>query len=132
MIRPSTKEILTGALAVLLLTFTAFATAALTGQDASKAYERFLGKYEFDLGSMGGGTRIFEFYVKDNAFWVEYGFTSPGELKPEEGAVDQFTFTDPDDGLVKITFLKDGDGPYTRCRVVVDSLGLDIIGEKQK
>ena len=48
------------------------------GQDPTKVYEKFLGKYEFDLSAMGGGSRIFEFYVKDGAFWIEYGFTSRG------------------------------------------------------
>jgi hypothetical protein len=101
-------------------------------QDMAKTYEKFLSKYEFDLSGMGGGTRIFEFYVKDNAFWIEYGFTSPGELKPVDGTVDQFTFTDPDDGLIKVTFQKDGGGTYMTCRVVADSLGLDIVGTKLK
>lgn len=128
----TTTMIMTGGLAAFLLTLAAISAAAPTTQDAAKAYEKFLGKYEFDLSGMGGGTRIFEFYVKDNAFWIEYGFTSPGELKPVDGTVDQFTFTDPDDGLIKVTFQKDDGGNYTTCRVVADSLGLDIVGIKQK
>jgi hypothetical protein len=128
----TTTRILTGGLAALLLTSAAISAAAPMAQDAAKTYEKFLGKYEFDLASMGGGTRIFEFYVKDNAFWIEYGFTSPGELKPVDNTVDQFTFTDPDDGLIKVTFQEDDRGNYTVCRVVADSLGLDILGTKQK
>ena len=130
--RNATTRIMIGGLAALLMTFAAISAAAPRAQDAAKTYEKFLGKYEFDLASMGGGTRIFEYYVKDNAFWIEYGFTSPGELKPVDSTVDQFTFTDPDDGLIKVTFQKDGDGNYTICRVVADSLGLDIVGTKQK
>jgi hypothetical protein len=128
----ATTRILTGGLAALLLTLAVFSAAAPMAQDAAKTYEKFLGKYEFDFASMGGGTRIFEFYVKDNAFWIEYGFTSPGELKPVDGTADQFTFTDPDDGLIKVTFQKDDGGNYAMCRVVADSLGLDIVGNKQK
>jgi hypothetical protein len=130
--RNATTRILTGGVAALLLTFVAISAAAPMAQDAAKTYEKFLGKYEFDFSGMGGGTRIFEFYVKDNAFWIEYGFTSPGELKPVDNTVDQFTFTDPDDGLIKVTFQKDDGGNYTMCRVVADSLGLDIVGIKQK
>jgi len=79
-----------------------------------------------------GGVRVFEFYVKDGAFWIEYGFTSPGELKAEENSTDQFTFTDPDDGLIKVVFQKDSEGQYSKCRVVAESLSLDIVGTKQK
>jgi hypothetical protein len=120
-------------LTVILLTLPALsAQTAAGGQDPAKKYEKFLGKYEFDLSAMGGGLRVFEFYVKDGAFWVEYGFTSPGELKAVENTVDQFTFTDPDDGLIKLTFQKDAEGKYSKCRVVAESLGLDIVGNKQK
>jgi hypothetical protein len=113
-----------------MLTSISVPTAA--GQDPAKTYAKFLGKYEFDMSAMGGGLKIFEFYVKDGAFWIEYGFTSPGELRAEENSADQFTFTDPDDGLIKVTFQKDADGQYSKCRVVAESLSLDIVGTKQK
>ena len=89
--------------AFMLLMLTSISVTAAAGQDPAKTYEKFLGNYEFDLGDMGG-VKVFEFYVKDGAFWIEYGFTSPGELKAEENSTDQFTFTDPDDGLIKVTF----------------------------
>ncbi len=63
---------------------------------------------------------------------IEYGFTSPGELKPVENSADKFTFTDPDDGLIKITFEKDAEGQYTKCRLVAESLNLNVVGTKQK
>ena len=119
-------------LALILLTLPLISAPAAAGQDPAKTYEKFLGKYEFDMGAMGGGLRIFEFYMKDGAFRIEYGFTSPGELKAEENSTDQFTFTDPDDGLIKVTFQKDAEGQYSKCRVVAESLGLDIVGTKQK
>lgn len=119
-------------LAVILLALPVLSVNSAAGQDAAKKYEKYLGKYEFDLSAMGGGTRVFEFYMKDGAFWIEYGFTSPGELKPTEGVADQFTFTDPDDGLSKLTFQKDAAGEYTKVRLVCESLNLDIIGTKQK
>jgi len=118
--------------AVILAALPAFAAPTAADQDASKKYEKYLGKYEFDLSALGGGTRVFEFYVKDGAFWIEYGFTSPGELKPAEGAVDEFSFTDPDDGLTKIAFQKDAAGEYSKVRLVVASLDLDIVGTKKK
>ena len=118
-------------LAVILLTLPLLSAQTAAGQDPAKTYGKFLGNYEFDLGDMGG-VRVFEFYVKDGAFWIEYGFTSPGELKPVENSADQFTFTDPDDGLIKVTFQKDAEGQYSKCRVVAESLSLDIVGTKQK
>jgi len=113
--------------AFILLILTSIPAAA--GQDPAKTYEKFLGKYEFELG---GDLRVFEFYVKDGAFWIEYGFTSPGELKAEENSADRFTFTDPDDGLIKVAFQKDAEGRYTQCRIVAESIGLDVVGTKQK
>lgn len=118
--------------AFMLLILTSIPAPAAAGQDPAITYEKFLGSYEFTLGGSGSGSRIFEFYVKDNAFWIEYGFSSPGELKAEENSTDRFTFTDPDDGLIKVTFIKDAEGRYTQCRIVADSLGLDVVGTKLK
>jgi hypothetical protein len=125
-------HILIWGLAAILLSLPALSTQTEAGQEPAKKYEKFLGKYEFDLSAMGDSLRIFEFYVKEGAFWIEYGFTSPGELKAVENSVDKFTFTDPDDGLIKITFQKDADGKYTKCRLEAESLNLDVIGIKQK
>ena len=125
-------QILVWSLAAFLLALPAFSAQTAAGQDPAKIYEKFLGKYEFDLSGMGGNQRIFEFYVKDGSFWIEYGFTSPGELKPVENSADKFTFTDPDDGLIRITFQKDAEGKYTKCRLEAESLKLDIVGTKQK
>jgi hypothetical protein len=118
--------------AVILAALPAFAAQTAADQDPAKKYADFVGKYEFDMSAMGGGMRVFEFYVKDGAFWIEYGFTSPGELKPLEGEVGQFTFTDPDDGLCKLTFQKDAAGVFSKVRMVVASLNVDIVGIKQK
>jgi len=118
--------------AVILAAVPAFAAQTAADQDLAKKYEKYLGKYEFDLSAMGGGMRVFEFYIKDGAFWVEYGFTSPGELKPTEGVADEFSFIEPDDGLTKFTFQKDAEGQYAKVRLVVASLSLDIVGTKQK
>lgn len=118
--------------AVIFAALPALAAQTASDQDLTKKYEKFLGKYEFDLSALGGGTRVFEFYVKNGAFWIEYGFTTPGELKPTEGVADEFSFTDPDDGLSKLTFQKDAAGEYTKVRLVVASLNLDLVGTKQK
>jgi hypothetical protein len=124
--------IFAAAWAVILAALPAFAAQTAANQDLAKKYANYIGKYEFDLSAMGGGTRVFEFYIKAGAFWIEYGFTSPGELKLLDGTVDQFTFTDPDDGLCKLTFQKDADGHYAKVRMVVASLQMDIVGTKQK
>jgi hypothetical protein len=119
-------------LVVILLALPVLSANSAAGQDAAKKYEKYLGKYEFNLSSEGLGTRVFEFYMKDGAFWIEYGFTSPGELKPTEGMADQFSFTDPDDGLTKLTFQKDEAGEYTKVRLVCESINFDIVGTKVK
>ena len=104
------------------------------GQDdvLNKKYEAIIGKYDLDLSSQGGGSRTIEFYVRNGAFWIEYGFTSPGELKPEKDSAEVFTFDEPDDGLVKITFMKNDQGQVVKCRFVVASLGLDAFAYKIK
>jgi len=117
---------------IFLAAIPALSAGTPAAQDPAKKYADFVGKYEFDMSAMGGGMRVFEFYVKDGAFWIEYGFTSPGELKPLEGVVGQFTFTDPDDGLCKLTFQKDAAGVFSKVRMVVASLDVDIVGIKQK
>jgi hypothetical protein len=131
-IRKHRGFIFAAAAVVIFAALPAWAAQTAADQDLAKKYANYIGKYEFDLSALGGGTRVFEFYIKDGAFWIEYGFTSPGELKPVEGAADQFAFTDPDDGLSKLTFQKDADGNYTKVRLVVASLQLDTVGIKQK
>jgi len=126
------RLVLIGTLAAVLLTLPGFLVQGAPGQDPAKLYEKFVGKYDFDVSAMGGGIRTFEFYVKDGIFWIEYGFTSPGELKAVANSADEFTFDEPDDGLIKITFQKNAEGVYAKCRFVVDSLGVDIVGEKKK
>jgi hypothetical protein len=113
---------------LLALAFIAPFVSGQSNQDdvLKKKYAGIIGKYELDLSSQGGGSRTIEFYVRNGAFWIEYGFTSPGELKPEKDSVEVFTFDEPDDGPVKITFMKNDQGQYEKCRFVVDSLGLDI------
>ena len=131
-IRKHREFIFAAAWAVILAALPAFAAQTAADQDLVKKYANYIGKYEFDLSALGGGTRVFEFYVKDGAFWIEYGFTSPGELKPRSGTSDEFSFVDPDDGLSKLMFQKDAEGNYTKVRLVVASLELDIVGTKQK
>ena len=97
--RYATTRIMTGGLAALLLTFAAFRRPLRWRRMRPRPTRNSWASTNSTSASMGGGTRIFEFYVKDNAFWIEYGFTSPGELSPWNSTVDQFTFTDPDDGL---------------------------------
>jgi hypothetical protein len=126
------KSFWAAGLAVILLALPIASAAVSADQDIQKKVEAYLGQYEFDLSAMGGGIRVFQFYVKDNAFWVEYGYTSPGELKPVEGAADTFSFMEPDDGLTKFTFQKDDAGQYTKVRMVVASLSVDVVGTKKK
>jgi len=98
----------------------------------TKKYEKILGRYEFDLSSLGADIKIFNFYIQQGAFWADYGFTSPGEMKPVGDSSEEFTFVDPDDGPVKITFIINEDGQYTKCRCVCEGVGLDVVGNKIK
>jgi len=126
------KNLFAGALTAVLLILPALSAQTASDQDLAKKYEKFLGKYEFDLNSVGAGLHVFEFYVKDSAFWVEYGFTSPGEMKPSPNSTEEFTFTDPDDGPTKITFIKNAEGKYEKCQAANAALGVEFTGHKIK
>jgi hypothetical protein len=85
-------------------------------------------KVNFFLSS--GGVQTLSFYVKEGELWADSGDGRPAILEPVESQEFKFTATDPESGFFEITFLKDEQGKYTKCRVFIEDQDLEIEGIK--
>ena len=101
-----------------------------TDEELKKKYEAIIGDYELDLTDLGGDTQIFSFYVEEGNLWADSGDGRPAILEPDEDEEFKFGANDPETGYFEITFLKDEEGKYTRCRVYIENMDLEIIGVK--
>ena len=89
-----------------------------TDEELKKKYEAIIGEYEFDLSELGGETALLRFYVEGGALWADSGDGRPASLEPMEDSEFAFSGEDPDEGR------------YTKCRAVIEMLGVEIIGIK--
>ena len=101
-----------------------------TDEELKKKYEAIIGDYEFDLTDLGGESQILSYYVEDGNLWIDSGDGRPAIMEPDEDEEFKFGANDPEAGYFEITFLKDEEGKYTRCRVYIENMDLEIIGVK--
>ena len=101
-----------------------------TDEELKKKYEAIIGEYEFDLSEMGEETALITFYIEGGELWADSGDGRPAAIKPIEGLEFGFAGEDPEQGRFEFYFLKDDEGHYSKCRVVIESIGLEIIGFK--
>ena len=109
----------------------AVASQEKTDEELKKKYGAILGEYEFDLSELGGDTQILTFYIQEGELWADSGDGRPAILEPvesDEGM--KFTAEDPESGVFEITFLKDEEGNYTKCRAYIHNMDLEIEGIK--
>jgi hypothetical protein len=107
------------------------ATNANWGGDLEKKYAPILGDYSFDMTDFGFGVVKVTFYVENEKLLAITEVSSdPGQMVPVEGKDFEFTIEDPDEGTYTIKFLKDESGKYTKCHLLNDLMGMDVIGEK--
>lgn len=117
--------------ALLLLAVNGFVFSQdQTDEELKKKYEAIIGDYEFDLSELGGETLLLTFYIEEGELWADSGDGRPASLEPIEDLEFAFIGEDPEQGRFEFYFLKDDEGQYSKCRVVIESMGLEIIGFK--
>jgi uncharacterized protein (DUF2141 family) len=119
--------------AALILVLAPAAPALAQEGDAKAKYGELLGDYEFDLADMGMGVILINVYAEGDSLWVWPETSSePAELSEVEGEKYKFFVEDNEEGRYEISFIKDEDGKYTKCRVVNEGMGMDTTGTKVK
>lgn len=127
------KRILWGLIVTMVLLLGvngALLSQELTDDQLEKKYKAILGEYEFDLSEMGGETALLEFYIEDGELWADSGDGRPAALVPMEDVEFAFSGEDPVEGRFEFYFLKDEEGQYSKCRIVIEAMGLEIFGIK--
>jgi hypothetical protein len=118
-------------LAVLL--FGTIAFSFQTDDELKKKYAPILGSYEFDMTDNEMGVMMVEFYVEYSSIWaLPDAEDSPAEMIALDGKEFEFKIEDPDEGTYEIKFMKDDNGEYSKCHVINEFVGIDVIGSKIK
>ena len=116
---------------LILFVFHAAVFAQAQNMDLEKKYAAIIGDYEFDLTEMGMGVIVVSVFCDTDAIYAQPDVSdSPVEMQPVEGKEFEFTVEDNGDGTYLLQFLKDENGKYTKCRVLNETMGMDVIGTK--
>lgn len=101
-----------------------------TDEELKKKYGAIIGDYEFDLSELGAENALMTFYIEEGALWADSGDGRPATLEPLEDLEFAFEAEDPEQGRLEFYFFKDDEGKYSKCRVVIESMGIEIMGVK--
>jgi uncharacterized protein len=97
--------------------------------DLAQKHAGIAGVYQMNVP--GAGPTAVQVYFKDGTLrTVSAGEAASRKFDPVEGPGLRFARADPSSGRVLIEFLEDGQGRYTRFRVVDDSAKLDLIATR--
>lgn len=120
----------------LMLIFLICASGAIAkdqkDNELKKKYGPILGEYEFDLTDMGGETQTVSFEIRDGDIWADSGDGDPATMEPVEGAEFEFTVESSDGQSLEVKFVKDDNGKYTVCQILIVGMGMEIEGTKIK
>jgi hypothetical protein len=86
-----------------------------------------LGRYQFEIG---GEKPVIAFLIRQGGLWADSGDGRPAEIKPVNSLNEEFTGIDSENGRFDVTFIKDEDGRYTKCRFVMKSQNVDATGKR--
>ena len=103
-----------------------------TDEELKKTFAPILGEYEFDLTGYGGEVIVLKIHVESANLWGDSGDGKPIILEPIEGGEFEFTADDPDSGSLEIKFLKNDEGEYTTCHILIVDMGVEIDGYRIK
>jgi hypothetical protein len=118
-------------LAILL--FGTITFSSQTDDELKKKYAPILGTYEFDMADYEMGVETVKIYVEYGSLWALPSTNdSPAEMIAVEEKEFEFNIEDPDEGSYEIKFMKDDKGEYSKCHVINEFAGMDIIGSKIK
>ena len=119
---------------LVLALIAAPALAAQAGADEvlAKKYADILGRYDLDLTAQGADMHPTNVLVKDGKLWVDDGDGYPAEIKPVGDSVLEFEGQDANNGVIKVTFIKDDSGAVAKMHLVMPDAGLDAYGNKVK
>ena len=123
---------------VIFLALAAFVLSSIslayqTDEELKKKYAPILGSYEFDMTDYGMGVMLVEVYVEYGSLWAfPQTSDSAGEMIVVEGEELSFKVEDGDEGTYEIKFLKDDEGNYTKCHVINEFQGMDVVGTRIK
>jgi hypothetical protein len=105
-----------------------------TGADEAlaKKYAPLLGRYDLDLTALGGDMHPTNVIVREGSLWLDDGDGRPAAIKPSGDSGLEFEGRDDNNGLVKVTFIKDDSGAVVQMHLVMPDAGLDVMGKKIK
>jgi hypothetical protein len=118
----------------IIVGFSVFVLISLSLQFAAQGtqnkYAPILGEYVFDLGEEGGGKVLLKFHFLEGHLWGASPDGDEFKFAPVENQA--FTFEGEDEflGAVKATFLKDDQGEYNICHLVIEGLEIDVKGTR--
>jgi len=126
--RTSARVVAAGAVILAAATWV-LAAGQAADEALAKKYANILGKYRIEVGEQ---TAILEFAIRQGALWADSGDGRPAEMKPVNDSLVKFIAQDSMNGLFEIEFQKDETGAFTKCRVINQSMELDVVAVKIK
>ncbi len=117
-------------LTALLLVSSAVADSqTVSDEQLEKKYAQILGEYEMRMEDQ---TNTLKIYVEKGALWAAPPDAEALALEPTGDNPFEFQAEDEFGGVILVNFMKDDQGEYTLCQVIIKDLDMEINGTKIK